>query len=237
MGREDVTVNGKKIGQILKELIEPFANMKERDNGTGYIAIEEYEKRLNSVVGIMNYNLEFDAAQWLEIDGAYTIIVRARFEMLADDGSIVLKRSANGASEVTIVKDTGKPVSVKSTLDSAQSEAFKNICKKLGMGIDQLREAGYKKKNENNSSSEIFEISITFQSTISSKKGRYVADAVDSNGEKVEFVLFQKEVPVLEKSIQLDRFIAIYRTGQSMKFKGIRKIYNGHVQVIFQSAC
>lgn len=193
MGRENVTVNGKSLSEVFQALTAPIEGTQTRKDGTVFIDIQAFEKRINSVVGIMNYNLEFDSAQLVEVEGVHTMIVRAVFELISDDGDVVLKRAANGGSDVVIVNVTGKPDSVKSAVDSAQSEAFKNICKRMNIGVGQLRAEGYRKEKSAGSASDVSEICITFQSSINTKKGRYVAEAVDSNGEKVEFVLFKRK--------------------------------------------
>ena len=60
-------------------------------------------------------------------------------EILSDDNEVVWKRSANGGSNVIVVQKTEKPQSLKSEISIAMSEAYQEVYKQFGMGIDQLR--------------------------------------------------------------------------------------------------
>ena len=52
------TVNGKSLDQVLSELKAPFPEeeLKKNEKNETYIPVESLESRLNSVIGVLNYD-------------------------------------------------------------------------------------------------------------------------------------------------------------------------------------
>lgn len=66
------TVNGKSLDQVLSELKAPFPEeeLKKNEKNETYIPVESLESRLNSVIGVLNYDIrmkvsrKFSGALW-----------------------------------------------------------------------------------------------------------------------------------------------------------------------------
>lgn len=243
----DVTVNGKSLKQIQEELEAPFAEseMVDSQDGGKAIPIGAYEDRLNRVLGVLNYDFVTSEGQLVTIGDRYMLHVSARITIYDDERRPVVTKSACGGCNVIIVKNTNQAKSLKSDLDSAVSEAYKNCCQKLNVGVKQLR-AGNKKNNQTQrqgsggantaGKGDGKRVAIRLmQSLQSGNKNYYAKAAMEGTGEKVVFKLFERELPEFERKIAIRDFIEIYGNGTSMNFIGKETSFNGENQVIFVS--
>ena len=93
----------------------------------------------------------------------------------------MIRKSALGGSNIIVVKDTGKPSSLKTDIAAAQSESFKNVCKLLQIGISQIR-SGKQRRGQNGTKQRREEknlYKIRFTSSLSAGNKCYKADCVD----------------------------------------------------------
>lgn len=247
----NVTVNGKSLRQIQQELEAPFSEteMVEAQGGGKAISIGAYEDRLNQVIGVLNYDFITSEGRLEAIADRYMLHVSAHITIYDDERRPVVTKSACGGCNVIIVKETGNPKSLKSDLDSAVSEAYKNCCQKLNVGVRQLRESNKKNgrpqsRNQNqrenpqsgnqNGSSDGKRVNIQLMQSLQSGNKNYYAKAVmEDTGEQVVFKLFERELPAFEQKISIREFIDGFGNGTSMNFVGKESSFKGSNQIIF----
>lgn len=137
------TVNGKSLDQVLSELKAPFPEeeLKKNEKNETYIPVESLESRLNSVIGVLNYDTLVTYEGIQEVLGRFVVVAKTILIIYDDERNALIRKSALGGSNIIVVKDTGKPSSLKTDIAAAQSESFKNVCKLLQIGISQIRAA------------------------------------------------------------------------------------------------
>ena len=174
-----------------------------------------------------------------------------------DNRNVFLEKSANGAAEVIIVNQTGRPKSVKSNLASAESDALKQICKSLGIGVTQLREKNFNKGGQNNRSqgqaafsqggngagtrqpqSEAKPVKVKLLSQFKKRDKLLSAKGELENGTQIDVLIFQSKYQVLEQQYRcsVDQFVAGSKPGATFGFLGRIGTYNGNQQVVFEDA-
>lgn len=247
----NVTVNGKSLLQIQEELEAPFseAEMVDAQGGGKAIPIGAYEDRLNQVLGVMNYDFITSEGRLETIGDRHMLHVSARITVYDDARRPIVTKSACGGCNVIIVNQTGQPKSLKSDLDSAVSEAYKNCCQKLNVGVKQLREKN-KKTNRNQDrdsrgnqnpdmgnktgSTDGKRVKVRLmQSLQSGNKNYYAKAAYLDTGEQVVFKLFEREYPAFEQKIAIRDFVARCGNNTEMNFVGKESSFKGSNQIIF----
>lgn len=139
------TVNGKSIEELQKLLAADFLeeDFKRLKEGIYYLPVEKYEQRLREVCGgPLRYSMIYSECALHNVLGKYTFSVNCKITIYADDGSVLVEKAANGGANLVILDsgtDTARPANMKSDIASAQSDAFKQVCNDLGIGIAQLR--------------------------------------------------------------------------------------------------
>lgn len=144
------TVNGKSLDQVLSELKAPFPEeeLKKNEKNETYIPVESLESRLNSVIGVLNYDTLVTYEGIQEVLGRFVVVAKTILIIYDDERNALIRKSALGGSNIIVVKDTGKPSSLKTDIAAAQSESFKNVCKLLQIGISQIR-SGKQRRGQN----------------------------------------------------------------------------------------
>ena len=123
------TVNGKSLDQVLSELKAPFPEeeLKKNEKNETYIPVESLESRLNSVIGVLNYDTLVTYEGIQEVLGRFVVVAKTILIIYDDERNALIRKSALGGSNIIVVKDTGKPSSLKTDIAAAQSESFKNV--------------------------------------------------------------------------------------------------------------
>lgn len=232
------TVNGKTMEQILEELQAPFPEqeLKKNEKDEVYIPVESLECRLNSVIGLLNYDILVTYEGMQEVLEKYVAVVKTVLVIYDDEGNVVIRKSAIGGSNIIILRDNGKPANLKSDIAAAQSESFKNVCKLLQIGISQIRsgkqrkgQTGNKHKNEEKT---LFK--IRFMSSLSAANKCYRADCVEvETGEKFLFVIFNGQYHKIEEYMEFSEFVRRYREGKELTFYGRKDEFHGQRRIIF----
>lgn len=246
--RKGTTINGKTLSAIEEELRKPIpeSEMSHRtDNGKLYIPVEAYEKRLDDVIGVLNYDRISQGGKIVEVAGKMAATAMTIISIYDDDGNVCLRKASPGAADVIILIDTGVAKSIKADIASATAESFKNCCKLLKIGVDQLRQEKKEKSNrKNNSSARTAEKPISadpvklhrvkFITRLSKGNKHYNADVIDTEtGERLKFKLFEKEFPLIEEYIALPEFIEVYCKDKEMSFYGQINEFKGERQIVF----
>ena len=231
------------MAQIAAEFRAPFGTESfdtNKADGTPYIPVEVFEKRFNDTVGILNYNKVITPARLMEVGGIASVSVTMTISLLDDNGRTILTRASNGAKDVIIVKETGKPKSLKSDISGAESDAFKQICKSFGIGVDQLRELAFNKKKKNDSSyqnstqpDEETAFTVTLNSPFSRGNKFISATGTDQKGQAVKVMIFEREFSEIEKKCPVDTFILGMKPGHTISFTGKYATFKNTLQAIF----
>ena len=117
------TVNGKSLDQVLSELKAPFPEeeLKKNEKNETYIPVESLESRLNSVIGVLNYDTLVTYEGIQEVLGRFVVVAKTILIIYDDERNALIRKSALGGSNIIVVKDTGKPSSLKTDIAAAQS--------------------------------------------------------------------------------------------------------------------
>ena len=229
----EITINGKSIREIEEELRQPFPDsvLVNGPSGNKAIPISAYESRMDSVIGTFNYDFITSQAKLEQIKDKYMFHVTSSIVIYDDNRNPILTKSAAGGCNVIIL--TGKDESerqaksMKSDLDTAVSESYKNCCQKLGIGIQQIRDLqkGKKKEQDNQNLSK----------PISNPK--YIsATVVDiDTGEKYTFMVLNKQTDAFVEKSTLNAVCDGLYAGKEVQFFGKRTEFRGEPQILFSS--
>lgn len=224
------TVNGKSLDQVLSELKAPFPEeeLKKNEKNETYIPVESLESRLNSVIGVLNYDTLVTYEGIQEVLGRFVVVAKTILIIYDDERNALIRKSALGGSNIIVVKDTGKPSSLKTDIAAAQSESFKNVCKLLQIGISQIRRGKQRREEKN-----LYK--IRFTSSLSAGNKCYKADCVDiATEEKFLFVIFSGQYSKIEKYVEFSKFVRTYREGKELAFYGRKDEFHGQRRIVFE---
>ena len=221
------TVNGKSLDQVLSELKAPFPEeeLKKNEKNETYIPVESLESRLNSVIGVLNYDTLVTYEGIQEVLGRFVVVAKTILIIYDDERNALIRKSALGGSNIIVVKDT------------AQSESFKNVCKLLQIGISQIR-SGKQRRGQNGTKQRREEknlYKIRFTSSLSAGNKCYKADCVDiATEEKFLFVIFSGQYSKIEKYVEFSKFVRTYREGKELAFYGRKDEFHGQRRIVFE---
>lgn len=234
------TVNGKSLDQVLSELKAPFPEeeLKKNEKNETYIPVESLESRLNSVNrGFKHMILWLRMKVFQEVLGRFVVVAKTILIIYDDERNALIRKSALGGSNIIVVKDTGKPSSLKTDIAAAQSESFKNVCKLLQIGISQIR-SGKQRRGQNGTKQRREEknlYKIRFTSSLSAGNKCYKADCVDiATEEKFLFVIFSGQYSKIEKYVEFSKFVRTYREGKELAFYGRKDEFHGQRRIVFE---
>lgn len=238
---KDVKINGKSLEEIERELSADFpdAELKVDQEGAKYVPVESYEKRLNAVIGVLNYDRITTEGGIHRVADRYVITTSTMIEIRDGDGNVVIRKSQVGGSNVIILssgEQKGQPKNLKSDVSAAGSESFKNCCKLLQVGIKQIREQRAKKKKTTQPSNQqdVRAYRVVFETSLSSGNGYYSAEVVNcETNQHLRLMIFKKSYVEIEKYITMAEFIKCYQRGTKLSFYGYENEYRGKSQLIF----
>lgn len=240
------TVNGKSLRQVEEELAAPFPEsaFKQSDVSGDYLPVKEFEDRLDSVVGRLNYDRVTEPFGGIEeVCGSYVIRAITTITVYDDDREKVVTKTAQGGYSVIIVKETGKPKELKSDVASAGAESFKNCAKLLGIGVDQIREKAADRKKGRKASAKsgrgeqppeaVLQI-VRFKENLTGGNGYYKALAENlETGEELYFMLFSKQIAEVERRYDFMDFVRRVVPGTELSFLGYVNTFQEKRQVVF----
>lgn len=244
--KREITINGKPLSVIEEELRKPIPGeeLGETIDGFNYVPVEAYEKRLDEVIGVLNYDRISQGGKIESVAGQLIATASTIINIYDDEGNVCLRKSSPGAAKIIIVEATGRPKNVKSDIASATSESFKNCCKFLKIGIEQIRDDRKKKKSTKNNSSDrsrkfappesIKLYRVRFCSRLSGGEKYYSAEVIETEtGEKLKLMIFKREIPLIEEYILFSEFITAYGIDRELSFYGYINEFKGERQIIF----
>lgn len=247
-------INGKEISEALKLLTEDFPKEQMKffngQKDQPYFGIEVYQKRLNQVIGVLNYSFVTHDIQVCQNGPQQNIIVNAELTIYDDEGKVVASRGCGGAYSIkyaTPKKDdvTGeikepKPVKVANDVENACYDAFKKCCKLFGISTKQLREIkslAPSSRNSNSNNWDEKEIVAKVVSSVSSigQTGGYGV-TIEIGGEKIPLKIWKEGIAKLKENpnFQLDSFVKM-KPGTELSFIGKEGFYSGKKQIVFVS--
>lgn len=221
------TINGKCFRVVMEELRAPFPESAVKDNQFGYpyIPIEEYRKRLDDVVGILNYDYRVSKAEWVTIGDKEHMSCLGTLVIRDDEGKTVTVKMATGDADVITRNSDGVAVKTGNDAKAANSDAFKSCCRMLGVGDAQIRAQRKGKGDKNNTSSQRQkntqsdtdakeeEIRVVVRGAFRSLGGKgYKAPAVvKDTGEQVSLILWQEGIDAVKEYMPLPDFLEKYK--------------------------
>lgn len=253
MDERNKTVRGLETAEIERKLSEPFPEdaFETPDySDIEYLSVESIEGRLDEVVGKLSYDLCYTEPKVItEVSGKITVSVLCSFTLYADDGTAICRKAFNGAADVNFTKDgTPKDKAMQSCISAAQSNALKKVGAGLGVGIAQLRERNFVRKNQRqtqavpqqNGRTQAQQRENIQLMSVCSTGTPYRTDKVikvpvqDQTGASLEFVCFRDRYPAIEQNESIDSFCR--RISQGCWFSFYGRAYsdrNGRQQLVF----
>ena len=223
----DVTVNGKALAQVLKELSAPFDESMFKDNPAGfsYLPYEVYLARMDTVVGVLNYDFEISDTNWVTIGEKVHVSTVGKMTIRDDNGSVVAVKSSTGDADVICKRETGEAVKAGNDSKIAAHDAFKGCCRMFGIGDEQLRDKrkgkGGKKPavaqqstqpgTQTPASEEVLRVVVCGAFKSLQGKGYKAPAAIKETGEKVSLILWQEGIEAVQKYMPLADFLEKYK--------------------------
>jgi len=207
----DKTINGKTLGQIFAELTQPFDKNKIRTRDYDkmpYISVDDLRERLDSVVGSYHYNETYTEPKIMKVKDTYGVSVIGRIEFLDDNFEPVLVKECVGGTSITFPKvdkqisnALGNVETIKQEMTTTNSfandcmaacqDAFKRICKKIGIGAKDLEQAA---------KGEVYEVTLKFPVDYSRSTKGYFSD-ITSGGAPVRLAVFSNKLELFKAGI------------------------------------
>ena len=230
---EQKTINGMARQEVVQKLNAPFeeADIKKDRNGFDYVEIGSFQKRLNEVLGTLNYDFEIDSEEIKIVGGKESIFVTGHITVRYDDGTECCRKSATGGTDIIVVKDTGKAKDSASDLKSAVSDLFKACCKKLGVADDQLRALKNKKieGQQTRPNSEEVTVKAFLSGEFKDLGGKGYSVTAKINDGDVSLMFWSDAVKKVEEKVKFDKFVQIY-TNRTITLAGKWGEYKGKKQ-------
>ncbi len=214
----------------MKELQAPLPASAVKDNQSGYpyIPIEEYRKRLDEVVGVLNYDYRLTKAEWVTIGDKEHMSCLGTLVIRDDEGKVVTVKMATGDADVITRNSDGAAIKTGNDAKTADKDAFKSCCRMLGIGDAQLREQrkgkngkGSKNGTTGNGSENVSsntkeeEIRVVVRGAFSSLgggKGYKAPAVVKETGEQVSLILWKEGIEAVQKYMTLSDFLEKYKS-------------------------
>jgi len=230
------TVNGMPIREVWEKLQAEFpadAVKKHPSTGMAYIPVEKIEERLNTVVGMGNWDFELIAPVHVcsfGADGFESCVASGKLSIY-DDDRVPIVRSTGGAADVIYPKESTRPTSVANSVNSAVQDVFKRCAKRFGIGMKGKASTRSRQFNQE-SQKEVF-VKVTVMEPFKALPKGGVKAKVCCDGETLEIFIWKKQWDDLQKA-----YGEKFQIGQKlneMTFRGIRKEYRGSMQLEFVS--
>ncbi len=230
------TVNGMPIREVWEKLQAEFpsdAIKKHPTTEMEYIPVEKIEERLNSVVGMENWDFELIAPVQVCRFGAegFESCVASGKLSIYDDERVPIVRSTGGAADIIYPKNSSRPTSVANAVDSAVQDVFKRCAKRFGIGMKGKASARPRQSSRESPKEVVMKVTIMEPFKALPKGGAKVKVCFD--GETLELYIWKKQWDNLQEAYG-EKF-QIGRKLNEMTFRGIRKEYHGSMQLEFVS--
>lgn len=234
------TINGKSFDQIVSELEADFPKeyVQYLDDGKPYYPREAYVSRMNTVIGVLNYDFCTSDPILVQNGRQQNFIVRGTIRIYDDDRNLVVEKSCAGASNIiykNIVDANGKknsgdiPAKVSNDVEAACIDAFKRCCKLFGVGIMK------KTVRTNNSSSPKGSVSFMepiIKNAFSTFNKNALKATVNYNNKTYPLIIWGEQVQEIKNRCSLEKFLSAYIPGKTFKFYGYVQQYNGQEQIV-----
>lgn len=230
------TVNGMPIREVWEKLQAEFpsdAIKQHPSTGMEYIPVEKIEERLNSVVGVENWDFELIAPVQVCSFGAddFESCVASGKLSIYDDEHVPIVRSTGGAAAVIYPQNSTRPTSVANSVDSAVQDVFKRCAKRFGIGMKGKVSTGSRQSSRESQKEEVVKVTVMEPFKALPKGG--VKAKVCCDGETLELFIWKKQWDDLQKAYG-EKF-QIGKKLNEMTFRGVRKEYRGNIQLEFVS--
>ena len=231
------TINGKSIGTVLNELSAPFHDslIKENMFGYPYLPVEVYRERMDSVVGIMNYDVITSNPQIVFVGTRPQVLLKVTITIKDDEGNIVAKKESPGGVSVIMDSNSKEAVSVKNDTESAAHDAFKRCCKLFGIGERQLKSIrGNQKKGSSKnmeqtmaSPKELYRVTVNEKFKPIGKDG-YTTMVTTEDGESLKLIIWKEAQEKISEKLSMEKFLQCYIPGKSFRLYGRKKLFSGN---------
>lgn len=126
------TINGKSLPQVFQELSVPAPELQKSLMGMyKYYPIEAYEARMQSVVGLTHYRVEYSPVSSISLDGQEMLSCICTLSLYDDAGTCLYRTQGAGTLELEKAKESGRYIGLNNAGYKCQLSAFKSACKSI----------------------------------------------------------------------------------------------------------
>ena len=191
---------------------------------------------MNSVIGVLNYDTLVTYEGIQEVLGRFVVVAKTILIIYDDERNALIRKSALGGSNIIVVKDTGKPSSLKRISQLHNRKVSKMYVSCFQIGISQIR-SGKQRRGQNGTKQRREEknlYKIRFTSSLSAGNKCYKADCVDiATEEKFLFVIFSGQYSKIEKYVEFSKFVRTPE-GKELAFYGRKDEFHGQRRIVFE---
>lgn len=231
------TINGKNLDDILKELQADFPRKDIRTHGATqklYIPVEKIKERLDTVLGIGNWDFVpiSKPELWKLGPDSYESCVLTGKLVLYDDNRVPIERSAGGGADIIYPKGDTRPTSVANAVDSAVQDVFKRCARRFGIAKpDQGLGTGTEGAGKKHDKPEPVLMEVTVLGTFQALTRGGARLSVRYQEESLTLMIWANQWKELQQS-----YGSIFQIGKKLnaiKFYGTIGSYQGRKQLEF----
>lgn len=261
------TINGMEWEKVVEKLrqrlpeekMEDYGQKTKRNTSMPYFGIDVMEEHFQSIIPLKNYQKRYEDLQISsvqkkvrtkteDIDISLSIIsIKCILQLIDDNGEVIYEAQSYGSASINIT-DNGSIMDSSSVIPSAQSNAFKQCLKLLGVGVEQIKEKKAAKNSSpknsstgNNGKNQEELLTVLPVSKISiSDKMAYMEIKILETGEQNTLVFWNDRIQeckhkVNSNGLTLWDYMRNWSEGSSIKFKikGKRGTYKGQERISF----
>jgi len=129
------TINGMSVPEVLKKLAEKRNPDKRLMGKYPFYMISSFYERINSVIGVEHYNVEFpDNQKYTVLNNQQELLsCKCRVTLLDDNFEPFIIKEAYGGKEILYEKETGRDGGIKNAPNNCALNAFKEVWKQFGI--------------------------------------------------------------------------------------------------------
>ena len=225
-------VNGIPIQEIWARLGAEFPECDVKNHPSTrqyYVPVEKIEERLNSVVGMENWNFVVGEPQICRFgqSGHESCIVSGRL-VLYDDDWVPIVRSTCGGSDIVYPKESDRPTSVANAVDSAVQDVFKRCAKRFGIAKKE-KDANHSAGDARNEQEKLWKAYVLEPFRALPKGG--VKAKISVEDKACELIIWNREWEELHG--RYEKQFSIGSKINEISFYGVEKKYRGQMQLEF----
>lgn len=254
------TINGKPVDEVMKALLEPLPEReleyKYENQNFPYFPYDSYINRLNSTVGVLNYDYLCGESKLEFINGSPFLRKTGTLIIYDDERKVVKMTKAGAGHAVIVANDSGNVTNFNNDENRLDRNLLGNLLKTLDIGRAQLSEIREKKSGKNSSSKqrqqnkpatvpknraatvstdtqpESRRYTIIFNRALTAMSTGYKTEVSLEDGNVCELVIFKEGIASIEKFMPMRDFSAQVKPKVQVNIGAYPHMYRDKEQLI-----